>query len=101
MSGYCPAHDPILAAGYRWCSPCRAEAFPLDAAWLGPDLILVTYGPLCRHQPDPRTMTVTPSELTPVEDRCAATTRAGTRCRAWPRPGTAYCCQHDRQEAGR
>ena len=41
MSHYC---DPILAAGYRWCPQCRTESFPVDATWLGTDLILATFG---------------------------------------------------------
>jgi|SRR6516164_7955142 hypothetical protein len=96
MSHYC---DPILAAGYRWCPQCRTESFPVDATWLGTDLILATFGPLCRHRPEAATLTVTPSAMTPHDDRCRGLTAAGTRCRKWPQLDSDYCHKHAHQRA--
>ena len=86
--------DAILAAGFRWCPACRAEAYPGDAAWLAADLILASYPPLCRHDAQAIVQLVTPSALVPAPDLCAGTTTAGTRCRRRPPGGAAYCYLH-------
>lgn len=91
--------DPILVA-YRWCSTCRAESYPLDAIWLGPDLLLVAFEPLCRHHTEPLTQIVRASAVTLAEARCAGLTAAGARCRARPAIGGEFCRHHDPSRRG-
>lgn len=95
-----PPRDPMREAGRRWCPRCRTEAFPRDATWVGEDLILATYEPLCEHQGE-TTQLVVPSELTAAADRCHGYTTAGTWCLNRPRRGSPYCAAHDRKNADR
>jgi hypothetical protein len=46
VTGYCPDHDPILAGPFR-CG-CGAEAYPVDAEWIGGALVLATFEQVCR-----------------------------------------------------
>ena len=85
--------DPILAAGFRFCTPCHAEAWPVDAAWLGADLILVSYPAVCRHIAA-QAMVITVSAMVVTQPRCAGITAAGTRCRSKPTGGAEFCWQH-------
>jgi len=90
--------DPIREAGRQWCPRCRTEAFPRDAAWIGEDLILVTYERLCEHQGE-TTQLVVPSGLTVATDRCHGYTVAGTWCLNRPRRGARYCGAHGARDA--
>jgi len=42
---------------------------------------------------------VTPSAMTPHDDRCRGLTAAGTRCRKWPQLDSDYCHKHAHQRA--
>lgn len=43
---YCAGHDPAVMAGYLTCRDCQGRAYPLDAAWVTSQLIMVSYGPV-------------------------------------------------------
>ena len=89
--------DPIIAAGYMTCR-CGAVGFPLDAVWLGDDLILARYASSCDHLPE-SVRIICPSDLQP-EGRCIGINASGTRCRR--RSGTGqWCVQHSPQREPR
>jgi hypothetical protein len=50
MSGYCPAHDPILYAGHVRCPTCGHTGYPTDAEWLPDGTILAAYAAPCGHR---------------------------------------------------
>lgn len=101
MSHYCGRHDPLVAAGRLACRICGALAYPIDAEWLGDDLVLATFPARCEHGPDAAAYIITPSELAEPsapfcrvcgepagteaelcpDCRCSAITWTGTRCR--------------------
>lgn len=91
--------DPFAAAGVIWCPEHRAETWPTDAAWLGDDLVLVTFPDSCCVPG--ATLTIVPSRLAPIVERCEGTTAAGTRCRNRPQRGGSLCYRHQHQQADR
>ena len=94
--------DPLLCAGHLTCRTCGRRGWPLDAVWLGDDLILATYESPCWHDKRPATLVVFPSELEPASrlepERCQATVRNGPRkgqpCTILARPGSQFCACH-------
>ena len=94
MSCYCPDHDPLLRAGFARCHTCGATAYPADADWLD-DRIIAAYPAICAHN-EARAWLVDPAHLARNPDWCAAQAiTTGSPCRKRPRPGSAYCWQHD------
>lgn len=112
MTGYCPAHDPILAAGWLTCHPCGAVSYPVQAEWIDGGLILAEYEDGGHHYgcPNRHAKVVlvdlgaksedVPAVIRPRSCRAMAAT-TGRQCRKPARPGSAYCTQHnpDREEA--
>src|SRR5215831_17459532 len=107
MTGYCPAHDPILLAGSLTCHPCGAVSYPVQAAWVGSGLILAEFEDHRDHRwgcPDRHAMVVlvdlgaetqdVPAVIRPRSCRATAAT-TGRQCRSPARPGSAYCARHD------
>jgi len=102
-----PDHDPLLLAGFSQCPICGAVGFPVEAAWASDALIVVTYGPTCRHK-KAITMLVNPEEIPRVDfdpgkyvpgRRCTGRNRHGRSCRARARPGSDYCGSHQTADA--
>jgi hypothetical protein len=106
-----PDRDPLLAAGSLTCHPCGAVSYPTDAAWIGGRLILAGFEDHRDHRwgcPDRHARVVlvdldaesddVPAVIRPRLCRAMATT-TGQQCRHSARHGSAYCGQHDRQEA--
>jgi hypothetical protein len=111
VTGYCPAHDPILVAGSLTCS-CGAVSYPVRAAWIDGGLILAEFedGGHCYGCPNRHARVVlvdtraeaqeVPAVIRPRHCRAIAAT-TGRQCKSPARPGSAYCARHDpdRQEA--
>jgi hypothetical protein len=108
MTGYCPAHDPILAAGSLTCG-CGLVCWPTRAAWVGVGLILAEfedhgYATGCQARRGTRVILVSleaiPAVIRPRQCRATAA-RTGRQCKSPARPASAYCGWHDpdRQEA--
>ena len=103
MTGYCPAHDPILAAGFLLCPSCGRRSYPADAEWVGTDLVIASWQRGCSHI-RLHVMLVRPSLLEPCDEPepergpCQATVRhgrrRGERCLHPAVPGTGYCYFH-------
>jgi hypothetical protein len=92
--GYCPDHDPILAAGHVRCPECGRAGYPVDAEWAGEGLILVSYAASCEHH-GPGTFFVATALLEPSRTWCNATAAStGELCRKPARGGTGYCRWH-------
>jgi hypothetical protein len=102
---YCADHDPITCAGAVQCLTCFAVGFPLDAEWIDPELLLVTYEAPCRHMKslteivDPADITWTDLELAKYVRgrRCADRNARGRPCRSYARPGSDFCWMHQAQ----
>jgi len=108
-SSWCPAHDPLILAGFLICGECDEVSYPVDAEWIDVTQILVAFeqahAPRCPHQRQPHlvlvdTMSADQSvPLVPQPRRCKGTVGSGPRrdqpCRnpaaAWSR----YCAHHD------
>lgn len=107
---YCPAHDPILAAGIIQCPRCKAIAFPTDAEWMDHAHILAAFPKPCGHvrggdflfdatQPATREPVADPSRYL-AGRRCAGHRTDGKPCRAYATPGADYCTHHASQAGG-
>jgi hypothetical protein len=96
VSDYCPAHDPILIAGYTRCNTCGQAAYPSDAEWLDDDHILAAYPPGCGHLRESAWVVTIGAERTP-DEWCKAIARStGELCRNRARPDTGgYCHSHN------
>ena len=70
-----PDNDPLTLAGYAPCPwptgdiatrECQGQAWPVAAAWVGPGLILATYGPAeCGHTTEATFVITIPAEVMP------------------------------------
>ncbi len=111
MTGYCPAHDPLLVAGWLTCG-CGLVRYPTRAEWVGDALILAEfedhgYAPGCQARHGGKVVLVdldaesqeVPPVIRPRHCRATAAT-TGRQCKSPARPGSAYCGRHDpeRQE---
>lgn len=85
--------DPLLRAGHIACRTCSAVAFPTDASWLDCDHLLVRVVPMCGHGAETYFM-LNPAAL-PVDRRCQASTKSGSRCTRPTVPGSGgWCATH-------
>ena len=85
--------DPLARAGILVCCRCSRVGWPIDATWLPGGLILVEYIGDCGTT-DGQVRIVDPAALI-SDDRCLATTAAGTRCSRRVVGGGYFCTQHD------
>ena len=101
---YCA--DPVVAAGFVTCAACAQRSYPADAAWLGAQLVLVTFenGHALRcpgRRDGGRTVLLDlASEDDTIPDAprlpawCTATTTAGELCQFKAKAGTDLCGVH-------
>ena len=99
--------DPILCANYVECA-CGSRSWPVEAGWVGDDLLLVTFDPEhapgCPHRGFPRLVLLDQGQGDggiPSVDRprgrrvCRGlAVSTGQRCRSSALPGSGYCGRH-------
>ena len=106
MTGYCPAHDPILLAGSLTCA-CGLVSYPTRAEWIDDELILAEfedhgYATGCQARRGGKVVLIdldaesqeVPGVIRPRHCRAIAAT-TGRQCKSPARPGSAYCGRHD------
>jgi hypothetical protein len=105
MADHCRNCDPMLRARSITCHSCKAISYPLTAAWVSDELILVTYdrthGPGCPGRHGSGTALIDDSldggdlawPRRPRICRAVAVT-TGKPCKSAARPGSAFCHSH-------
>lgn len=94
MAHYCADHDPLLLAGHLVCHRCGRAAYPTDAEWFGPRLVIATYPAPCAHHRAGETWLIDLDAPAQVRRWCGARTRTGNPCRQRARPDGSPCYAH-------